>query len=87
MLRVERVFGTLFDMVNMLVLTGQFQCTNGTSREGAYCVPLSSKCDSVNDCSDGSDEAKCIEEGCPGNFQVTFDRLYNCGCNFAVLLS
>ena len=51
--------------------TGQFQCSNGTSREGAYCVPLSSKCDSVNDCSDGSDEAKCIEEGCPGNFQCS----------------
>ncbi|KAJ8871828.1 hypothetical protein PR048_028168 [Dryococelus australis] len=48
---------------------GQFQCTNGTSREGAYCVSFSAKCDSVNDCSDGSDEVGCMDEGCPGNFQ------------------
>ncbi|KAJ8673680.1 hypothetical protein QAD02_004942 [Eretmocerus hayati] len=49
--------------------SGQFQCTNGTSRDGAYCVSLSAKCDSENDCSDGSDEMNCKEEGCPGNFQ------------------
>ncbi|XP_043679037.1 microtubule-associated protein futsch-like isoform X1 [Vespula pensylvanica] len=49
--------------------TGQFQCTNGTSRSGAYCVSLSAKCDSEKDCSDGSDELNCQEEGCPGNFQ------------------
>ncbi|XP_063223858.1 uncharacterized protein LOC134531825 isoform X2 [Bacillus rossius redtenbacheri] len=48
---------------------GQFQCANGTSREGAYCVGLSAKCDSVNDCSDGSDEVGCVGDGCPGNFQ------------------
>ncbi|XP_063991709.1 mucin-2-like isoform X2 [Diachasmimorpha longicaudata] len=48
---------------------GQFQCLNGTSRDGAYCVELSSKCDSENDCSDGSDEINCQEDGCPGNFQ------------------
>ncbi|XP_008556076.1 uncharacterized protein LOC103577281 [Microplitis demolitor] len=48
---------------------GQFQCVNGTSRDGAYCVNLSSKCDSENDCSDGSDELNCEDEGCPGNFQ------------------
>ncbi|KOC69873.1 Atrial natriuretic peptide-converting enzyme [Habropoda laboriosa] len=48
---------------------GQFQCVNGTSRDGAYCVQLSAKCDSENDCSDGSDELNCEEEGCPGNFQ------------------
>jgi len=53
------------------LISGQFQCENGTSREGAYCVSLSSKCDSVKDCSDGSDEKNCIEEGCPGNFQVS----------------
>lgn len=47
--------------------TGQFQCVNGTSRDGAYCVPLSVKCDSEKDCSDGSDEANC--EGCPDNFR------------------
>ena len=46
---------------------GQFQCVNGTSRDGAYCVKLSAKCDSENDCSDGSDELNC--EGCPGNFK------------------
>ncbi|XP_034937200.1 uncharacterized protein [Chelonus insularis] len=48
---------------------GQFQCINGTSRDGAYCVSLSSKCDSENDCSDASDEINCEIEGCPGNFQ------------------
>ncbi|XP_057336958.1 uncharacterized protein LOC130675357 isoform X1 [Microplitis mediator] len=48
---------------------GQFQCVNGTSRDGAYCVNLSSKCDSENDCSDGSDELNCQNDGCPGNFQ------------------
>lgn len=48
---------------------GQFQCVNGTSRNGAYCVPQSAKCDSENDCSDGSDELNCEAEGCPGNFR------------------
>ncbi|KAK0182266.1 hypothetical protein PV327_000421 [Microctonus hyperodae] len=48
---------------------GQFQCVNGTSRDGAYCVNLSSKCDSENDCSDGSDELNCEDTGCLGNFQ------------------
>lgn len=48
---------------------GQFQCKNGTSGRGSACVPSSSKCDSVNDCSDGSDENGCRELGCPGNFQ------------------
>ncbi|XP_046392051.1 uncharacterized protein LOC124160273 [Ischnura elegans] len=38
---------------------------------GAACVPLSAKCDSINDCSDGSDEVGCIEDGCPGNFQCS----------------
>lgn len=56
------------------VVTGQFQCSNGTTREGAYCVPLSAKCDSVNDCSDGSDELGCIQDGCPGNFQVYINK-------------
>ncbi|KAG8238853.1 hypothetical protein J437_LFUL018678 [Ladona fulva] len=62
---------------------GQFQCVNGTSTypfsisplssytPGTACVPLSAKCDSINDCSDGSDELGCMEEGCPGNFQCT----------------
>ncbi|XP_046743440.1 microtubule-associated protein futsch-like [Diprion similis] len=50
---------------------GQFQCVNGTSRDGAYCVSLAAKCDSENDCSDGSDEFNCEKEGCPGNFQCS----------------
>ncbi|KAJ9589246.1 hypothetical protein L9F63_017545 [Diploptera punctata] len=49
--------------------SGLFQCVNGTSHEGDYCVDMSAKCDSVNDCSDASDEAGCMEDGCPGNFQ------------------
>ncbi|PSN42124.1 hypothetical protein C0J52_19796, partial [Blattella germanica] len=49
--------------------SGLFQCVNGTSHEGNYCVDMSAKCDSVNDCSDASDETGCIEDGCPGNFQ------------------
>ncbi|KAK6644833.1 hypothetical protein RUM43_001106 [Polyplax serrata] len=50
---------------------GQFQCVNGTSKRGSACISLSSKCDSINDCFDGSDEIGCIENGCPGNFQCS----------------
>ncbi|XP_046593240.1 microtubule-associated protein futsch isoform X1 [Neodiprion lecontei] len=50
---------------------GQFQCVNGTSKDSAYCVSLAAKCDSENDCSDGSDEFNCEKEGCPGNFQCS----------------
>lgn len=35
---------------------GQFQCENGTSRNGAYCINLDAKFGSENDCSEGSDE-------------------------------
>lgn len=49
----------------------QFQCTNGTSiKDSSYCIPKNDRCDSVFDCSDGSDEVKCEEEKCPNNFQV-----------------
>uniref|UniRef100_A0A1V1FNG4 Putative serine protease 69 isoform A n=1 Tax=Reticulitermes speratus TaxID=60591 RepID=A0A1V1FNG4_9NEOP len=51
--------------------SGQFQCVNGTSHDGAYCVSQVAKCDSVNDCSDASDEMGCVDEGCPGNFQCS----------------
>lgn len=48
----------------------QFQCLNGTSVEGGnYCISIGDRCDSVLDCTDGSDEINCMEEGCPNNFQ------------------
>lgn len=50
--------------------SGQFQCINGTSiKDGSYCIPKSDRCDSVDHCSDASDETDCIKEGCPNNFQ------------------
>lgn len=49
----------------------QFQCTNGTSvKDGSYCIEKDARCDSVNDCSDDSDEMGCEENKCVGNFQV-----------------
>ncbi|CAH1105660.1 unnamed protein product [Psylliodes chrysocephalus] len=49
---------------------GQFQCLNGTSvKDGSYCIDIGDRCDSIFDCSDGSDETNCVEQGCPNNFK------------------
>uniref|UniRef100_A0A6P7GRS2 Low-density lipoprotein receptor-related protein 1B-like n=1 Tax=Diabrotica virgifera virgifera TaxID=50390 RepID=A0A6P7GRS2_DIAVI len=49
---------------------GQFHCVNGTSvKDSSYCIPIGDRCDSVLDCTDGSDEIDCMEEGCPNNYQ------------------
>ncbi|CAN0379209.1 unnamed protein product [Lampetra fluviatilis] len=43
---------------------GQFVCAD------ISCVPLSARCDGVNDCNDASDEASCTS-GCDDNFLLT----------------
>ena len=63
------VVPSLINTIYSKCAIGQFQCFNGTSRDGAYCVNLSAKCDSERDCSDGSDETNCEEEHCLDNFQ------------------
>jgi len=49
---------------------GQFQCINGTTKDGSYCIKMSSRCDTNKDCTDNSDEYDCAENSCYGNFQV-----------------
>ncbi|XP_031344981.1 uncharacterized protein LOC116172030 isoform X2 [Photinus pyralis] len=50
--------------------SGQFQCANGTSIIGStYCISENDRCDSVDDCTDASDEIGCAEEQCLQNFQ------------------
>jgi len=49
---------------------GQFQCINGTTKDGSYCIKMSSRCDTNKDCTDNSDENDCVENACSGNFQV-----------------
>ncbi|XP_078476033.1 MAM and LDL-receptor class A domain-containing protein 1-like [Lampetra planeri] len=43
---------------------GQFVCAD------ISCIPLSARCDGVNDCNDASDEISCTS-GCDDNFQFT----------------
>ncbi|XP_025203974.1 uncharacterized protein LOC112600867 [Melanaphis sacchari] len=47
---------------------GQFQCINGTTKDGSYCIKMSSRCDTNKDCTDNSDEYDCAENSCAGNF-------------------
>ncbi|XP_045115782.1 mucin-5AC-like isoform X2 [Portunus trituberculatus] len=59
----------------------QVECINGTSTWGR-CIPRNSRCNSVPDCSDKSDELDCKENNCFGNFQCRdgecIERLYVC---------
>lgn len=51
---------------------GQFECLNGTSIiDGDACISLSQRCDSIQHCSDASDEADCEMLGCPDQFQCS----------------
>ncbi|XP_069973876.1 uncharacterized protein [Penaeus vannamei] len=45
----------------------EFRCVSGSSPSGV-CIPKPSRCNSVRDCSDGSDEQGCFENQCFGNF-------------------
>ncbi|KAK5645811.1 hypothetical protein RI129_004275 [Pyrocoelia pectoralis] len=55
--------------------SGQFQCFNGTAIKGStYCISDNDRCDSVDDCTDASDEVGCAEEKCLGNFQCKNDQ-------------
>lgn len=65
---------TSTDFVYSKCTTGQFQCINGTSiKDSTFCISLSEVCDSINHCSDNSDEdlEQCKEKNCNGNFQCT----------------
>ncbi|XP_050444508.1 uncharacterized protein LOC126848042 isoform X2 [Adelges cooleyi] len=67
-----KVDSTLVDMMMPKLVKcadSQIQCTNGTTKDGSYCISASLKCDSNKDCSDNSDEDGCLENACFGNFQ------------------
>ncbi|CAG0901008.1 unnamed protein product [Cyprideis torosa] len=51
-------------------LPSEFQCAAAATK-AQRCVPSNRVCDSVHDCSDGSDENGCQEIGCKGNFQCS----------------
>lgn len=64
---LSRVFKYQFSTIFFLIFKGcssnQFTCSNG------QCVPLTTRCNGRNECSDGSDELKC------GNVECTTYQL------------
>ncbi|XP_064093496.1 uncharacterized protein LOC135206154 isoform X2 [Macrobrachium nipponense] len=58
-----------------------FECVNGNSPVGSR-IPYTARCNSIPDCSDGSDELNCIENNCFDNFKCRdnecIERQYVC---------
>ena len=50
--------------LSLLTIVEEVRCPNGTVKcDHGYCIPYSSICNSVNDCTHGEDENHCPYEG------------------------